>query len=117
MYFADLAQCRAGLFLIVVVGMSGLCLCIAALLQFIEVFNNERPHEALDMKCAAEVSQPSPRVYQGLPTFIFFLCPRHIRPHRVTCDRYKASPMSPGRTFGIWWTRGDSNPRPPRCEQ
>jgi hypothetical protein len=31
------------------------------------LFNNERPHEALGMKCPAEVYQPSPRVYQGLP--------------------------------------------------
>ena len=35
--------------------------------KFIEVFNNERPHEALGMKCPAEVYQPSPRIYQGLP--------------------------------------------------
>ena len=35
--------------------------------KFIEVFNNERPHEALDMKCPAEVYQPSTCVYQGLP--------------------------------------------------
>src|SRR5208283_5396017 len=35
--------------------------------KFIEVFNNERPHEALDMKCPAEVYQPSPRPYTGLP--------------------------------------------------
>src|SRR6266550_6433447 len=21
------------------------------------------------------------------------------------------------KSFGIWWTRGDSNPRPPRCER
>jgi putative transposase len=35
--------------------------------KFIEVFNKERPHEALGMKCPAEVYQPSPRVYQGLP--------------------------------------------------
>src|SRR5258708_36444402 len=27
--------------------------------KFIEVFNNERPHEALDMMCPAEVYQPS----------------------------------------------------------
>ena len=33
----------------------------------IEVFNNQRPHEALDMKCPAEVYQPSQRVYSGLP--------------------------------------------------
>ena len=35
--------------------------------QFIEVFNNERPHEALEMKCPAEVYQLSPRPYRGLP--------------------------------------------------
>ena|SRR5215831_8400761 len=35
--------------------------------KFIEVFNNERFHEAVGMKCPAEVYQPSPRVYQGLP--------------------------------------------------
>src|SRR4030081_1476436 len=35
--------------------------------KFIEVFNNQRPHEALDMKCAVEVYQPSPRPYRGLP--------------------------------------------------
>jgi putative transposase len=35
--------------------------------KFMEVFNQERPHEALDMKCPAEVYQPSPRSYTGLP--------------------------------------------------
>jgi len=35
--------------------------------DFIEIFHNERPHEALDMKCPAEVYQPSTRTYQGLP--------------------------------------------------
>ena len=35
--------------------------------DFIEVFNNERPHEALEMKCPAEVYQPSTHVYPGLP--------------------------------------------------
>jgi putative transposase len=35
--------------------------------EFIEIFNNERPHEALDMKCPAEVYQPSARIYKGLP--------------------------------------------------
>ncbi|HZV85901.1 MAG TPA: integrase core domain-containing protein [Candidatus Binatus sp.] len=35
--------------------------------DFIEIFNNQRPHEALDMKCPAEVYQPSPRPYTGLP--------------------------------------------------
>lgn len=33
---------------------------------FLEEFNNERPHEALDMKCPAEVYTPSPRPYRGI---------------------------------------------------
>jgi transposase InsO family protein len=34
---------------------------------FIEEFNNERPHEALNMKCPAEVYTPSIRPYEGIP--------------------------------------------------
>ena len=35
--------------------------------RFLDVFNRERPHEALDMKCPAEVYQPSARPDRGLP--------------------------------------------------
>jgi len=34
---------------------------------FIEEFNRERPHEALAMKCPAELYTPSCRPYQGIP--------------------------------------------------
>lgn len=34
---------------------------------FIEEFNNERPHAALEMKFPVEVYTPSTRVYEGLP--------------------------------------------------
>jgi transposase InsO family protein len=34
---------------------------------FIEEFNTERPHEALAMKCPAEVYTPSSRPYAGIP--------------------------------------------------
>jgi hypothetical protein len=34
---------------------------------FIEEFNHERPHEALDMKCPAEVYTASPKLYRGIP--------------------------------------------------
>ena len=34
---------------------------------FLEEFNGERPHEALAMKCPAELYTPSPRPYTGLP--------------------------------------------------
>ncbi len=33
---------------------------------FLEEFNNERPHEALDMKCPVEIYSPSCRPYQGI---------------------------------------------------
>ena len=35
--------------------------------KFIEVFHKERPHEALDMNCPADVYTASTRPYQGLP--------------------------------------------------
>src|ERR1700745_1158570 len=35
--------------------------------KFMEIFNQQRPHEALGMKCPAEIYQPSPRPYTGLP--------------------------------------------------
>src|SRR5260370_30411291 len=35
--------------------------------KFIEVFNKERPHEALDMKCPADVYTAATRLYQALP--------------------------------------------------
>ena len=33
---------------------------------FVREFNDERPHEALDMKCPAEVYKPSIRPYRGI---------------------------------------------------
>jgi transposase InsO family protein len=35
--------------------------------KFIDVFNNERPHEALNMQCPAEIYSPATRIYKGLP--------------------------------------------------
>jgi len=35
--------------------------------DFVHEFNGERPHEALEMKCPAEVYTPSTREYRGLP--------------------------------------------------
>ena len=53
--------------------------------KFIEVFNNERPHEALGMKYPAEVYQPSTRLYQGLPDIDY---PLHDKTIVVTrCGR------------------------------
>ena len=34
---------------------------------FLPVFNNERPDEALDMKCPVELYKASTRQYRGIP--------------------------------------------------
>ncbi len=35
--------------------------------DFVTYFNDQRPHQALDMKLPAECYRPSPRPYKGLP--------------------------------------------------
>jgi putative transposase len=53
--------------------------------SFIYEFNQERPHEALDMKMPAEVYKPSTRVYEGLPEVEY---PMHDKKITVThCGR------------------------------
>jgi len=74
--------------------------------DFIEIFNNERPHEALDMKCPAEVYQPSARAYKGLPDIDY---PFHDKVIVVTnCGRIclgrkkiNFSTVFAGQTVGI----------------
>jgi transposase InsO family protein len=52
---------------------------------FLEEFNTERPHEAIDMKLPADLYQPSPRIYDGLPDIDY---PMHDRDILVTvCGR------------------------------
>ena len=50
--------------------------------DFIDEFNNERPHEGLNMKYPAEVYLPSRRSYHGLPELSY---PMHDRTSIVTC--------------------------------
>lgn len=53
--------------------------------DFITEYNQERPHEALEMKCPAEIYKPSKRIYQGLPPVEY---PMHDRTVNVTmCGR------------------------------
>jgi transposase InsO family protein len=53
--------------------------------DFMSEFNDERPHEALDMKCPAELYMPSSRAYDGLPDVEY---PFHDRDVLVTaCGR------------------------------
>jgi transposase InsO family protein len=52
---------------------------------FMQEFNDERPHEALAMKCPAELYLPSARPYDGLPELTY---PFHDRDILVTaCGR------------------------------
>lgn len=52
---------------------------------FVEEFNTERPHEALAMKCPAELYRPSTHPYDGLPDVDY---PLHDRDVLVTaCGR------------------------------
>lgn len=53
--------------------------------DFINEFNNERPHEALNMKTPADVYTPAPRAYQGVGELEY---PFHDRDILVTaCGR------------------------------
>ncbi len=53
--------------------------------EFMSEFNDERPHEALDMKIPADVYRAAPRPYQGLPEIDY---PLHDRDVLVTsCGR------------------------------
>lgn len=73
---------------------------------FVREFNAERPHEALDMKCLAELYVASPRSYAGLPELIY---PFHDRELLVTAcgrlclhrKRINVSTVLPGQKLGI----------------
>src|SRR5260370_4955367 len=73
---------------------------------FVHEFNNQRPHEALNMKYPAEIYTPSPRAYNGLPELGY---PFHDRTILVTaCGRICLHPKKinistvlAGQTLGI----------------
>ncbi len=53
--------------------------------DFIDQFNNERPHQALNMMCPTEVYKSCPRAYEGLPDIEY---PFHDKTVTVTqCGR------------------------------
>jgi transposase InsO family protein len=73
---------------------------------FVHEFNCERPHEALGMKCPAEIYTPSPRAYNGLPELGY---PFHDRNIIVTAcgriclhrKRINISTVLAGQNLGI----------------
>src|ERR1700704_2674514 len=74
--------------------------------QFVTTFNQERPHEALNMRYPAELYTPSPRPYSGLPELDY---PFHDRTITVTrCGRICMGPLKinlsqafAGQTVGV----------------
>jgi putative transposase len=74
--------------------------------DFIDCYNNERPHQALSMRCPAEHYTPSPRFYAGLPDLDY---PFHDKAVTVTtCGRIcfnrqkiNLSQVFAGQTVGI----------------
>lgn len=74
--------------------------------DFVREFNEERPHEAIAMKCPAELYQPSPRSYQGIGELDY---PLHDKSITVTsCGRIcmlrkkiNLSTVLAGQTLGI----------------
>jgi len=50
--------------------------------DFIECYNNERPHQGIDMKCPTDIYAPSDRHYRGLPELEY---PFHDKTITVTC--------------------------------
>jgi putative transposase len=73
---------------------------------FIDIFNNQRPHQALDMKCPAEVYPPSTRAYTGLPDIDYALHDKTIvvtRCGRICLGKKKInfSTVFAGQAVGI----------------
>ena len=74
--------------------------------EFVKEFNEERPHEAIDMKRPAELYAPSPRRYDGLPELAY---PLHDRDVLVTAcgricmhrKRVNVSTVLAGQRLGI----------------
>ena len=73
---------------------------------FIDEYNNERPHEALSMKCPADIYKPADRQYYGLPELDY---PLHDHTVTITaCGRLclhrkkiNISTVFAGQTLGL----------------
>lgn len=74
--------------------------------EFMDEFNNERPHEAIEMRCPAQCYAPSVRPYTGLPEPSY---PFHDRTVTVTCcgriclhrKKVNLSTVFAGQTLGL----------------
>jgi len=67
--------------------------------DFVQEFNTERPHEALAMKCPAEIYAASSRPYSGLPDLTYPLHDRDILGRRLEDGLVLRTPL---RRFKVY---------------
>lgn len=65
-------------------------------------FNQERPHEALGMKCPAELYKKSPRRYQGTPDDLTYDMPETRRVNKVGEISWKHQPVFISTALAGW---------------
>jgi transposase InsO family protein len=65
-------------------------------------FNEERPHEALGMKCPAEVYVKSPRAYQGAPSDIAYEGMTSRKVHQMGYIRMEGKNIQISRSLAGW---------------
>lgn len=74
----------------------------ATLDQWRQVFNEERPHEALGMRFPNEVYVPSTRRYVGTPEVVTYEGMGCRRVSKVGCIRYAGQPIFLSRALAGW---------------
>jgi putative transposase len=73
--------------------------------DFIDCYNNERPHQALDMQCPVQRYQPSSRPYRGLLDLDYPFHDRNLvtglagDPELSAQQRHLVSVEQPGNEF------------------
>jgi transposase InsO family protein len=74
----------------------------AALDLWREEFNGQRPHEALGMRCPAEVYTPSAKKYEGTPEDLEYSGMASRRVDTKGCIRWKATRFFIGTSLADW---------------
>jgi transposase InsO family protein len=70
--------------------------------QWRHTFNHERPHEALDLKCPAELYEPSARKYEGTPEDLAYERMDTRRVGKVGNIRYGEQPIFISSALAGW---------------
>ncbi len=70
--------------------------------QWREEFNTVRPHQALGMRCPAEVYEPSERIYEGVPASLDYGPMEMRRVHATGTIRYNRERIFLSESLGGW---------------